>query len=182
MTGTMWLGDGITGRPASVKQRFRVAARLLMARAFGLALFQVADCGERAGRDRRRQRRREYEPGGVAAHKIDERRRARDIAADHPEGLAESALDHRRAVHNPVAFGDPAAVCSVEPDRMHLVEIGHRAKAIGDVAQFADRGDVAVHRSGGVGRGCMTLKDCSTAIECDTTDRKLPQYDRSHKP
>ena len=29
---------------------------------------------------------------------------------------------------------------------MHLVEIGHRAIAVGDVAQLADRGDVAIHR------------------------------------
>jgi len=29
---------------------------------------------------------------------------------------------------------------------VHLVEIGHRAIAVGDVAQFADRGDVAIHR------------------------------------
>ena len=36
--------------------------------------------------------------------------------------------------------------------------------------------------SGGIGRGCTTLSGCSTAIECDTTDRKRPQPDRSHKP
>src|ERR1700757_3189126 len=36
--------------------------------------------------------------------------------------------------------------------------------------------------SGGVRRGCTTLSSCSTAIECDATDRKLPQPDKSHKP
>src|SRR5215475_15038072 len=35
--------------------------------------------------------------------------------------------------------------------------------------------------SGGIGRGCTTLSGCTTAIECDATDRKLPQRDRSHK-
>ena len=29
---------------------------------------------------------------------------------------------------------------------MHLVEIGHRAEAVGDVAEFADRRDIAIHR------------------------------------
>jgi hypothetical protein len=36
--------------------------------------------------------------------------------------------------------------------------------------------------SGGIGRGYTTLSGCLTAIECDTTDRKLLQLDRSHKP
>ena len=34
----------------------------------------------------------------------------------------------------------------IEPDRMHFVEIGHRGILFSDVAQLADRGDVAVHR------------------------------------
>jgi hypothetical protein len=33
----------------------------------------------------------------------------------------------------------------------------------------------------GIGGGCMTLWGCSTPTECDATDRKLPQQDRSHK-
>src|SRR5262245_10971427 len=36
--------------------------------------------------------------------------------------------------------------------------------------------------SGGVGRGCTRLSSCSTATECDATDRKLPRRDKSHKP
>src|SRR6516164_607482 len=105
----------------------------------------MADAGERAGGEGGRQRCREYKPRGVAAQKIDKGSRAGDIAADHPEGLAESALDHTRTVHDTLALGDPAAPYSVEPDRMHLVEIGHRAETIGDIAQVADRGDDAVH-------------------------------------
>src|SRR5215469_11074563 len=42
--------------------------------------------------------------------------------------------------------------------------------------------DRASAGSGGVGRGCTTLSGCSTAIECDAMDRKLPRRDRSHKP
>ena len=76
----------------------------------------------------------ENKPRGVAAQKIDQRRRARDIAANHPKGLAEGALDQFRSVHDPVAFGNPAAAWAIEPDGMHLVEIGHRAIAVSDVA------------------------------------------------
>src|SRR5258707_10066938 len=33
----------------------------------------------------------------------------------------------------------------------------------------------------GIGGGCTTPWGCSTPIECDATDRKSPQQDRSHK-
>ena len=46
-------------------------------------------------------------------------------------------------MHDPVAFGDAAAARAIKPDRVHLVEIGHRPKAVGGVAQLTDRSDVA---------------------------------------
>src|SRR5437588_10218266 len=49
-------------------------------------------------------------------------------------------------MHHPIALGDPAAAGTVEPDRMHLVEIGHCPELVGNVAEFADRRDVTVHR------------------------------------
>src|ERR1700730_15838604 len=82
----------------------------------------------------------------MAAQEIDERRRARDIATDRAKGLAEGTLNDGRAVHDAVALGNAAATRTVEPDRVHLVEISHRPETLGDVAQFADRRDVAVHR------------------------------------
>ncbi len=45
-----------------------------------------------------------------------------------------------------VAFGNAAAARPVEPDRVHLVEIGHCPVRLGDVAHFGDGRDVAVHR------------------------------------
>ena len=119
---------------------------VLMPQPLGLALLQVAHRGERARHQRRRQRRREDETRRVAAQEIDQRGRAGDIAAHHAERLRQRALDHRRALGHAVALGDAAAARPVEADRVHLVEIGHRAVAVGDVAQFADRRDVAVHR------------------------------------
>ncbi len=38
---------------------------------------------------------------------------------------------------------------TVKPDRVNLIEIGHRAVMLGDVAQLGDRRDVAVHRIDG---------------------------------
>src|ERR1700732_91466 len=82
----------------------------------------------------------------MAAQEIDERRRPRDIAADRAKGLAEGTLNDGRAVHDAVALGNAAAARTVKPDRMHLIEISHRPETLGDVAQFADWRDVAVHR------------------------------------
>ncbi len=45
-----------------------------------------------------------------------------------------------------VALGDAAAMPAVKPDRVDLVKICHCAEAVGDVANLADWGDVAVHR------------------------------------
>ena len=78
--------------------------------------------------------------------KSHKRGRAGDIAAHHAERLAERALDHRQPVHQALALGDAAAARAVEADRMDLVEIGHRAVLVGDVAELGDRRDVAVHR------------------------------------
>jgi hypothetical protein len=44
------------------------------------------------------------------------------------------------------SLGNAATTRAVEPDRVHLVEIGHRPEMFGHIAQFADRRDVAVHR------------------------------------
>src|SRR5215472_18234561 len=44
----------------------------------------------------------------------------------------------------------PPPRAPVKSDGMDLVEIGHGTEALGDVAQFADRGDVAVHRIDGL--------------------------------
>jgi hypothetical protein len=49
-SGTIWLGIGIIGKPASAKRRFNVAA-LLVTLSFGLALPQVADAAIAGGKD-----------------------------------------------------------------------------------------------------------------------------------
>ena len=71
---------------------------------------------------------------------------AGDISAHDAESLAEGALDDVDPVHHPFALGDAAAARAVHADRMDLIEIGHCAVAPCEVADGADRRDIAVHR------------------------------------
>ena len=45
-----------------------------------------------------------------------------------------------------VALGDAAAAGAVHADRVHLVDIGQGAEFVGQVADFGDRAEIAVHR------------------------------------
>src|SRR3546814_3249419 len=67
---------------------------------------QVAQAGEGAGGDVRRQGSGEDEGGGEAAHEIAECRRAGDVAAKATVGLGQRALDDGDALHDPLARGD----------------------------------------------------------------------------
>ncbi len=49
-------------------------------------------------------------------------------------------------MHDAVALGDAAAARAIHADRMNLVDIGHRAIALGEIADFLKRCDIAVHR------------------------------------
>ena len=71
---------------------------------------------------------------------------AGDIAAHRAEALGERALDHMDARHHAFAFADAAAARAIHADRMHLVDIGHRAIALGERDDVGDRRDIAVHR------------------------------------
>ncbi len=105
----------------------------------------MANRGAGRRRQSRRQRRRENEARSVGAHGIDHRRSAGDIAAKRTECLGQRALDDVDPVHHPVALRDAAAARSVHAHRMHLVEIGHGAVAVGQIGNLLDRRDVAVH-------------------------------------
>ena len=112
-------------------------------RAVGL---EVAHAGQRPADHRRRQRGREDEAGRDRAHRVDQRRRARDVAAHAAERLRQRPLDHGEPRHLAMRLGDAAAARTVQPDRVHLVEIGHGAVALGEIADRRDRPEVAVHR------------------------------------
>ena len=153
MTGTMWLGlRGAECRSRRADVRRIAHAVLLRGRAPPsstlrwrmLASAPAATCG--------RQGRGEDEAGRKAAHEVAERGRGRDIAADDAEGLRQRAFDHGQPVAEALALGDAAAARAIEADGMNLVEIGHGAVRVRDVAELGDRRDVAVHRVDGFER------------------------------
>ena len=130
---------------AGVEQRTELLDAILMADALEGACLEVSDGSDRAGGQRRRQRRREDEAGGERADEVAERRRGCDITAHHAEGLAERTFDDGEPVHQPFALCNAAATRAVHAHRMHLVEIGHRAVAVGQIADLLDRRDIAIH-------------------------------------
>ena len=106
----------------------------------------VADAGQCCAGDGRRQRGREDEARTAGADEIDRGGARGDVAADHAERLGERALDDIDLVERSVALGHAGAALAVHADRMHLVEVGEGAVAMREVADLADRRDVAVHR------------------------------------
>ena len=141
------VGVGGEHRQARLLQGALGRVRLaLVRRALGIRALEVAHRGPRRRRDRGRERGGEDEAGGEAPHRVAERGRAGDVAADAAEALGQRALDHVDPVHHALALGHAAAARPVEADRVDLVEIGHRAVALGEVADRADRRHVAVHR------------------------------------
>ena len=122
----MWLGSP---SPAGRRRQAGSSAR---ARAPGgararPARLQVADAGDRAGGDGRRQRGGEDEARRIGADGVAEVREGGDVAAHDAEALGQRAVDDVDAMHDAVALGEAAAARPVEADRMHLVEIGERA-------------------------------------------------------
>src|SRR5690606_40506411 len=84
--------------------------------------------------------------GAVGPDAIDQRRRAGDIPSNHADGLSERTLDQRNAVHQAFPLGNAATARAIHADRMHLIEIGHRAVLLGYCDDFGDRCNIAVHR------------------------------------
>src|SRR5690349_3502918 len=101
--------------------------------------------GERACREVRTKRRRENETVSQAADDVDHESRASDIAAHDAERLGQRALDQSEAVGHTFALSDPAATCSVEADRVNLVEVGDGTVLLRNVADGRNRPDVTVH-------------------------------------
>ena len=117
-----------------------------MALALGVGRLERAHRGGGGRGDARGQGRGEDELRRVGAHRVDERRRAGDVAAEPAEALGERAFDDVEFAHQAFALGDAAAARAVHADRMDLVDIGHRAIFLGQRDDRGDRRDVAVHR------------------------------------
>ena len=106
----------------------------------------MPDAGERPGDEDRRQAGGEDEARRIAADAVDDVAGRGDIAAHHPERLAQRAFDQGDAMGDAVTLRNAAAAGTVHADGVDLVEIGQRFIAVGEVADRRDRGDVAVHR------------------------------------
>ena len=63
----------------------------------------------------------------------------------HTDGLAERALDQIDLVQYAVPFGDTGAARAVHADRVHFVEIGYCVEFMGEIADFLDQANIAVH-------------------------------------
>ena len=129
-----------------MQHRLHARRAILVALALPVGLLQVADRRHDRGADRRRQRGGEDEARRIGAHRVDDVRARRDVAAEAAERLCERAFQHVDAMHLPFARADAAAARAVHADRVHLVAIGHRAVFLGEIADRLHRRDVAVHR------------------------------------
>src|ERR1700756_501517 len=49
-------------------------------------------------------------------------------------------------MHDAVALGDTTATRTVHANGVDLIEISHRAIALGDIANLSNRRDIAIHR------------------------------------
>ena len=128
--GTIWVSRRHHRQAGGGEHRLHARRAVLMALALPARDLQMPDRGRRRGADRRRQRGGEDEARRIGAHRVAQRAVGRDVAAETAERLAERALDHVDARHHAVALGDAAAARAVQADRVHFVEIGHRAVAL----------------------------------------------------
>ena len=106
----------------------------------------MGDRGRRSRGDRRRQGRRENEPGSVGTDGVYQRPRAGNVAAERAKGFCQSSLDDIDPSHDPIPLCNAGATAPIHADSVHLVEIGHGAVARRKVADRLERRDVAVHR------------------------------------
>src|SRR3979490_2320399 len=144
-SGTIWVSLDITGRPAALRIALTRAARSWWGSRSPLGVFRCRIAvGGRA--DCRRERGGEEEAGAVGADGVDDIGTCGDIAAETAERLGEGAFQDIDAVHDAVALGDAAAARAVHAGRVPLVDIGHGAVALGEIADPGQWRDVAVHR------------------------------------
>ena len=133
------------GYPGRGQQAAHACHPIALAQAFHIALLEVLYRGQRPRSHCRRQGRGEDEARRVGADEIAQRLRGGNITAQHAEGLAERALDHRQTMGQALALTDATAVRTIEANRVNLVDVGHGAMGLGDVADLGDRCDVTVH-------------------------------------
>ncbi len=107
---------------------------------------EMRHAGRGTGGNGRRQRGGEDEARRIRPYGVSHLGACGDVAPHDAKGLAQRAVDDIDPAHQPVALGHPAAARPVHAHGMHLVEIGQRAEFVGQIADRADRAEIAVHR------------------------------------
>ena len=110
----------------------------------------MAHARQRRRGDRGRQRGREDEAAGVAAHAVDHAGRSRDEAAERPVALGQAALHHRHLGACSQRLRHAGALLPVGAGRVRLVQIRQGAVFGGQRADLSQRCDVPVHRIDGL--------------------------------
>ena len=105
----------------------------------------MADRRGGGGADCRRQSGCEDEARGVGTNCVDKGGASGDVASHAAEGLGQRSFDYVHAVHGMVTRGDSCAARAIHANRMDLVEIGHGAVSLGEIADAIDRGDIPAH-------------------------------------
>ena len=112
-TGTMWLSLGMASTPARANAPRSAATLRASAARSAPDARRWRTLGERGRGDGRRQRGREDEAAGVAAHAVDHAGRAGDEPAERPVALGEAALDDRHGAGGAERLRDAGALAAV---------------------------------------------------------------------
>ena len=83
----------------------------------------MPDRGRRRRADRRRQCGGEDKARRIRAHRVDQRERARDIAAEAAKRLGKGAFDHVDTAGDTVTLGNAATAPAVHADGMDFVDV-----------------------------------------------------------
>ena len=151
MIGMIWLADAPVfqpGRASSVAQRFRSSKQR-----FSALRLLLDDVERRDGRGRRgggRGRGKHVRPGTIH-QPLDKRPAAGDESAHAAQRLAERADADVDAVFDAQVLGHAPAVRTENARRVGFVHHQHRVESLGQIGQFGQRRQVAVHAEQAVG-------------------------------
>ena len=93
----------------------------------------------------RRQRRCKDETTGETAEEVAELGRGRNIAANHPKRLTQSALNYGNAMHETFLLCNAPTPRTIEPHCMNLIQIGHCVVFLSQITNFSNWSNITIH-------------------------------------
>src|ERR1700722_16273311 len=119
----------------------------------------------RCGADWWRQRGGKDEPGSIRSECVHQIGTSSNVSAEAPESLGERAFDDINPMHRAITRHHPCSARAIHPDGVDLVAISQGVVALSDIAEAANRGDIAIHgvqafehdQLRSVWRGCSEL-------------------------